>query len=343
VRIAQVSTLNGPVHLERGGSIEQLVWFLTRELTRLGHEVTVFGTAGSEPGSELVATLPGPYGKDGSPNDWQLCEWINLARAVEQSSRFDVIHSHAYLWGLPLGRVSSAPMVHTLHTMPSLDDVRLRRIEPQEPVVGISEYQWSGCPRTPVASVVHHGVDPAQFTYRPEPDDHLVFIGRFLPGKGALAAIETARVLDIPLRLAGPRNDYYRAEVEPLVDGRSVEYVGWVSGSVRDELLGRARALLYPLRDPEPFGLVLVEAMMCGTPVAALRIGAVPEIVAEGITGCTADSPADYPAAVMRTLGLDRSLVRRHAESRFSVTCMAEGYVRAYEDAIASRMVGGQP
>ena len=118
MRIAQVSTLATPVRRERSDSIEYLVWLLSRELTRLGHAVTVFAAAGSEVCGELVATLPGPYGMDGSPDDWQLCEWINLCRAVEQSARFDVLHSHAYLWGLPLQPLAHAPMIHTTHIIP---------------------------------------------------------------------------------------------------------------------------------------------------------------------------------------------------------------------------------
>ena len=118
MRIAQVATLSTPVRREGSDSIESLVWLLSRELIDMGHEVTVFACAGSEPPGELVATLPGPYARDGSPGNWQLCEWINLCRAVEQSGRFDVLHSHAYLWGLPLEGLSRAPLVHTLHVSP---------------------------------------------------------------------------------------------------------------------------------------------------------------------------------------------------------------------------------
>src|SRR4030095_419696 len=118
MRTAHVSTLPAPVRRETGGSIESLVWLLTRELVRLGHEVTVFGTNGSEVPGEMVATLPGPYGENGSPGDWHLCEWMNLSRAVAESNRFDVLHSHGYLWGIPLEPLSRAPMVHTLHIAP---------------------------------------------------------------------------------------------------------------------------------------------------------------------------------------------------------------------------------
>src|SRR5262249_13465613 len=130
MRIAQVSTLATPVRRERSDSIEYLVWLLSRELTRLGHAVTVFAAAGSEVYGELVVTLPGPYGTDGSPDDWQLCEWMNLCRAVEESGRFDVLHSHAYLWGLPLERLARSPMVHTFHLGPYENEAALRALVP---------------------------------------------------------------------------------------------------------------------------------------------------------------------------------------------------------------------
>src|SRR6266545_2822558 len=124
MRIAQIATLSAPVRRETGGSVESLIWLLTRELIRLGHEVTVFGSADSEVDGELVATLPGPYGAAGALDDWYLCEWVNLCRAVEQSERFDVLHSHAYLWGIPLQPLSRSPMLHTTHIVPDDNTAR---------------------------------------------------------------------------------------------------------------------------------------------------------------------------------------------------------------------------
>src|SRR5260370_34415940 len=140
MRIAQVSTVGTPVRREGSDSIESLVWLLGRELTRLGHEVTTFAAAGSEAYGELVATLPGPYGTAGAPDDWQLCEWVNLCRAVEQSGRFDVLHSHAYLWGLPLSRLARAPMVHTLHIIAYEEEARLCALIPEPPLPPPSTY-----------------------------------------------------------------------------------------------------------------------------------------------------------------------------------------------------------
>jgi glycosyltransferase involved in cell wall biosynthesis len=330
MRIAQIATLATPVRQERSDSIEHLVWLLSRELTRMGHEVTVFAAAGSEVCGKLIATLPGPYGTNGAPDDWQLCEWINLCRAVEQSDRFDVLHSHAYLWGLPLSRLARAPMVHTLHIHPYEDEARLRSLIPDARVTAISDYQWWAFPELKPAAMIHHGVDPEQFPFQARPKDYVCYLGRFIPGKGPLEAITVARALGLRLLLAGPCNEYFREVVEPLVDGRSVEYLGYVSGEERSQLLGGARTLLYPLEAPEPFGLVMVEAMMCGTPVAATAIGAVPEVVDDGITGFTASDADSLIPLMPRVLALDRQRVRQRAEQRFSAHRMARQYADLY-------------
>jgi glycosyltransferase involved in cell wall biosynthesis len=357
MRIAQISTVATPVREHGSGSIETLVWLLGRELTRRGHEVTTFAAAGSEPCGELVATLPGTYGKNGSPGDWQLCEWINLCRAVEESGRFDVLHSHVYLWGLPLDRLARAPMVHTLHVTPYEQEARLWALAtvgcvtgpksdeagaspvhgtgnaPYFPnVTAISRYQWSAYPEFKPCAVIHHGIDTAQFPFQAQAEDYVCYLGRFLGGKGPLQAVKTARALGLCVKLAGPRSDYFKKHIEPLVDGKSVEYLGFISGPEKSRLLGSARALLYPIQCPEPFGLVMIEAMMCGTPVAAIGLGAVPEIVDEGITGsCAESSMEDFGQTVMRAMILDRRRVRARAEKRFSCSRMAAEYVQVYE------------
>jgi len=339
MRIAQVSTLGTPTRREGSDSIESLVWILTRELTRLGHKVTVFAAGGSEVDGELVASLPGTYGKAGAPDDWQLCEWINLCRAVEESARFDVMHSHAYLWGLPLQTISRAPMIHTLHVSAYDEPARLWSLTPDAHVTAISNYQWSAFPQFAPRAVIYHGVDPAQFTLRTQPEDYLCFLGRFIPRKGALKAITVARGMGLPLRMAGPRNDYFREHIEPHVDGRSVEYVGYVTGQQRDHFLGGARALLYPVEEPEPFGLVQVEAMLCGTPVVGMRIGAVPEIIDEGVTGYTVNNPNDWEGQLIRALTLDRAGVRVRARARFSSERMAREYAELYQQVLSTSHV----
>lgn len=337
MRIAQISTLATPVRQIGSGSVEGIVWVLTRELVRLGHEVTVFCAGGSETHGNLFTTLPGPYATNGSPGNWQLCEWINICRAVEQSDRFDVLHSHAYLFGIPLQKIARAPMIHTMHVCPNEDQVELRSMMPDACVTATSKYQWSAFPEVRPNAVIYYGVDVTQFSLRLEPQDYVCYLGRFTPGKGVLRAIEVAKALDIRLLIAGPRNAYFRNKVEHLVDGRSVECVGAVSGSERNQLLGGARALLYSLEAPEPFGLVQVESMLCGTPVAAIRIGAVPEIVEDGVTGYCADTVSDLPRQVLNCFNLDRQRVRERAAERFSADRMADEYVRVYEQVASGK------
>ena len=332
MRIAQISTMSAPVRQHSGGSVEALLWLLTRELQRLGHEVTVFGTGDSQLTSgKLVPTLPGPYGSPESLDDWYLCEWVNLAGAIEQSGAFDVLHAHAYLWGLPLEPLSRAPMVHTMHIVPDETSAGLWSRRPSAVVTAISQHQWSAYPDLKPAAIIPHGVDMTQFTFRPEHEDYICYLGRFVSGKGPIQAISIARKLGIRLLMAGPPNAYFRDHVKPLVDGKTVEYVGYLAGAERDRFLGRAKALLYPIQFPEAFGLVLVEAMLCGTPVAAMRLGAVSEIVEEGVTGCTATNDTELIDACARCFALDRARIRKRAEQRFSAERMARDYLRVYE------------
>ena len=330
MRIALVSTVSAPVRKDSAGSVETWTWLMARELARLGHETTVFGCGGSELDGDFVETLPGPYGAPGSYDDWQLCEWVNLCAAVRESARFDALHTQAYLWGTPLQPFSRAPMVHTMHIVPDPNAARLWESMPDTKVTALSKNQWSHYPHLIPAAVIPHGVDIAQFTFRDKPDDYVLYLGRFHSGKGPLQAIHAARALGLRLVLAGPDSGYFREKVKPLVDGNSVVYAGFVKGAERDKLLGGARALLHPIQYPEAFGLVLAEAMLCGTPVAAMRAGAVPEIVEEGLTGFMAEGPDDFAAAITKCFALDRRLIRQNAERRFSSERMARDYAALY-------------
>jgi glycosyltransferase involved in cell wall biosynthesis len=334
MRIAEVASVATAVKREGSGSIEQVVWTLSQGLLDRGHSVTVFGVAGSESPGDLVCTLPGPYGHPDVPEEWRVAEWVNVARALERADDFDVVHSHGYLYGLPLAPLCSVPMVHTLHVMPPQESAALARLYPSATITALSAHQWSEYPDLQQPRVIPNGIPSEAFTFTAEPDGYLAFLGRFAPGKGVVTAIETARRLGLPIHLAGWANDMYAAEVAPLVDGEAVRFVGPVYGRERDRFLGGAVALLYPITSHEPFGMVMPEAMLCGTPVAAFRVGAVPEIVEEDVTGFTVPVGADLAPAVRSALTLDRTLVARVAADRFSSTAMVLAYETLFEDVI---------
>jgi glycosyltransferase involved in cell wall biosynthesis len=331
MRIAQVATISAPVLAESSGSVESLVWLLAHELQKLGHDVTVFGTRDSQVPGKLESVLPGPYGSPGSLNDWHICEYLNLANAVSKAGNFDILHTHAYLWGLPLECLCSSKMVHTMHIVPDDDAARLWALHPGAAVTALSQHQWSGYPELKPVAVIPHGLDPSEFEFCATPADYVLYLGRFVSGKGARHAIRYARELGLRLLLAGPENAWFREHVKPHVDGNNVEYLGYVSGAHKVKLLGGARALLYPIQFPEAFGLVLIEAMLCGTPVVAMGIGAAPDIVDQGVTGfCVADSD-EFLGAIPKAFALPRAAIRAAAERRFSAQRMAQGYLELYQ------------
>lgn len=333
MRIAQISTMASPVRPRDSHSVEQVVWLLSDELVRMGHDVTVFGCAGAETAANFE-TSTGAYAQNGGLSDWHLCEWANLSEAVSRSGDFDVIHSHVYLWGIPLEVFSAVPMLHTLHVQPFADEAILRQRFPQSRVTALSRAQWSDFPELPTLPVVHHGVDARQFTPWMNPEHYVLFLGRLVPGKGVLQAIDAASAGGITLKIAGEPTDYFREQVAPRVDGTRVMYVGPVTGEAQNTLIASARGLVYPIERPEPFGLVLIEAMSCGTPVAGMSLGAVPELVTDGIDGCLAADADGLADALRRAMCLDRRRVFESAAARFSASRMACGYLRLYEQAV---------
>jgi glycosyltransferase involved in cell wall biosynthesis len=263
---------------------------------------------------------------------------MNVAAAVERAREFDVIHCQAeyYPMSLAFSRLSATPVVQTLHHAPGATEVALWARYPEAPFIAISDEQARLLEGVRVAGVVRHAIDISTFTFRGTPDDYLLFLGRFTEGKGVLQAIEIAKHAGRRLVLAAAENDYYREVVAPLVDGRTVVYRGEADHDERVRLYGGAVALLYPVQASEPFGLVLIEAMACGTPVAALDRGAVREIVDDGVTGGVFRDESAMRRDLDRVLGLDRARVRRQAEARFGVGRMVDEYAAVYRRIVAS-------
>ena len=344
MRIALVAPVAQSVPPARSGSIETVTDLLARGLVARGHDVTLFATGSSETPAALHATFEKGYHADESLWPWELCELLNLAAAVERARAFDVIHAQAEYapLGLAYARVSPAPIVQTVHHWPTDPEIALWSRYPEAPFVAVSAAQARRLRGLTVAGVVHHAVDLASLPFEAQPADYLLFLGRFTEGKGVLEAIAAARRTAMRLVLAAAQNDYYREVVAPLVDGDRVVCRDEVDPAGKATLLGGARALLYPVQADEPFGLVLAEAMACGTPVAALNRGAVGELVDEGVTGGVFDSLDDLVAGLSEVAALDRTRVRGRAVERFHPGRMVEEYAAIYAELADCRPRGGR-
>jgi glycosyltransferase involved in cell wall biosynthesis len=305
---------------------------LTEGLVARGHDVTLYATADSKTSARLNAIYPHGYWHDEHMWPWELYEMLNLAAAVERSSEYDIIHYEAayYPMSLAFTRLSPTPIVQTLHHSPSAAEVTLWSRYPEAPFVAISNEQARLLVGLNVVDTVLHGIDTDGFTFEAKPDDYLLFLGRFTEGKGVLQAIEIAKRVGMRLILAAAEGEYYREKIAPHVDGRHVVYYGEADFAAKVKLYGGARALLYPIQAREPFGLVLAEAMACGTPVAALDRGAVREVVDEGVTGMVFNDLEQMINDLPRVFDLDRRSVREQAVARFGVARMVDGYNAVY-------------
>jgi glycosyltransferase involved in cell wall biosynthesis len=339
LRIAEVGPVATSIPPPRSSSVELVTSLLTEGLVARGHDVTLFATGSSRTSARLHATFERGYGEDASLWPWELCELFNLAAAVERAQEFDVIHYQAMYAPISLAfaRVTRTPLVQTLHHAPSGPEVALWRRYADAPFVAISDEQARLMDGLRVVATIHHGVDARAFTFRARPDDYLLFLGRFTSGKGVLDAIAVARRTGMRLLLAAAENDYYRESVAPLVDGDRIVYVGEVDHPRKVALLGGARALLYPVRAGEPFGLVLAEAMLCGTPVAALNRGAVTELIEDGVSGGVFETLDALESGLARVMALDRARVRAAAERRFSIDRMVDAYVDVFTRLAATK------
>ncbi len=337
LRIAMVAPVAQSVPPVRSGSVETVTAILTEGLVARGHDVTLFATADSTTSATLHATCDRGYHDDPALWPWELCELFNLAAAAERADEFDVIHYQAEYTPLALAfsRLTTTPLLQTLHYTPSDSEVRLWSRYPEAPFVAISGTQAAQLSGLRLTATIHHAVDTARLAYRADPEDYLLFLGRFTAGKGVLEAIEVSRRSGRRLVLAAAENDYYRNTVAPHVDGRQIVYAGEVDAAGKTTLLGGARVLLYPVQEAEPFGLVLAEAMACGTPVAVLDRGAAPELVDDGVTGHVWGSLDALIEGLPAVEALDRARVRARAVERFGAQRMVDAHVHVYRQLAA--------
>ncbi len=339
LRIAILSPVWFPVPPTGYGGIEWIVSLLADGLTAAGHEVTLFASGDSRTQATLASVF------EHAPSELigrSLPELHHALAAYERAGEFDVINDHTGPLGAALGGLVDAPVVHTVHgplnEEAGLVYEALDRIEPKVGLISISLNQRKPKPELNWVANVPNALDLEHYPCKPHRGEYLFFLGRMNHEKGAHRAIAVAMELGLPLKLAGKvrerkEQEYFSEFVEPHI-GNSIEYLGEVNHGTKVELLQDARATLFPIEWEEPFGLVMIESMACGTPVIATRHGAVPEVIEDGRSGVIVDHYREIPEALERADGIDPMEARRYVEECFAPERMVGDYVRAYRDAV---------
>ena len=336
MKIAQIAPLVESVPPRLYGGTERVVSWLTEELVRQGHEVTLFASGDSQTKAQLAAIVPRALRLDGIHNSLPY-NIIMLDQVAARMDAFDVIHFHIDFFHYPIFRNMAHKTLTTLHgrqDLPELPDIY--RAFPHMPLVSISDHQRLPVPPVNWMGTVYHGLPEGQFHMGQGQGGYLAFLGRICADKGPVEAIEIARRAGMPLKIAAKVDPvdqpYFDTVVAPLLaKSPHVEFIGEINDSQKQDFLGNAKALLFPICWPEPFGLVMIEAMACGTPVVAFSCGSVPEIMEDGLTGFVVKDVAGAADAVSRLGQLYRPSIRARFEERFSARAMARDYLRIYE------------
>jgi glycosyltransferase involved in cell wall biosynthesis len=342
MKIAQVAPLMESVPPRLYGGTERIVSYLTEELVRLGHDVTLFASGDSITSAELAPCCTRALRLDPTVRDTVPHFMVMIDKVRERAEEFDVLHFHVDLFHFPLFSALAARTLTTLHGRQDLADLKPFYSRFGEmPLVSISNDQRKPLPHANFIATIHHGI-PADL-HRPsfEQGSYLAFLGRISPEKRPDRAIRIARAAGIPLKIAAKVDkvdeDYFRNDIFPLIDGPGVEFIGEINEREKTKFLGDAAALLFPVDWPEPFGLVMIEAMACGTPVLAFRCGSIPEVIDDGVTGKVVDSEEDANTALSEILSYDRRAVRQRFEERFTANRMAKAYVSTYRQLLMTR------
>jgi glycosyltransferase involved in cell wall biosynthesis len=337
MRIAQIAPLWERVPPFRYGGIELIVKLLTDELVRRGHEVTLFASGDSITKAKLCSVHDRALRLDPNIKEPAIYEQMLLAEIYENAHHFDIIHSHIGCAALPYTSFVKTPTVHTMHGIFTPDNEKIYRRFARQPFISISEAQREPRLGLNYIHTVYNGIDTAVYSFHPEPaqPSYIAFVGRISPEKGPLQAIKVARAVGLPLKMAGKIDsvdrEYYQQQVEPLIDGEQIQYLGEISHEDKVKLLGCATVTLFPITWREPFGLVMIESMATGTPVIGMNLGSVPEVIAHGKTGFVCNSLGEMIEVIPNALKLDRQTCREYVVSRFSVETMTDEYERVYE------------
>lgn len=335
MKIAQVAPLYESVPPEQYGGTERVVSYLTEELVALGHEVTLFASGDSITSAELVPCCPRSLRTDPNRIDPLVHHYLMLEEVFKRASQFDLAHFHIDYLHFPLSRRSRISQLTTLHGRLDLPDLApLYRQFRDMPLVSISDAQRRPLPWAQWLGTVYHGLPEDLFKFHEAPGDYLACLGRVSPEKRVDRAIEIAKRAGMPLKIAAKVDkvdrDYFENVIKPMLDPSLVEFIGEIGGKEKEEFLGKAYALLFPIDWPEPFGLVMIEAMACGTPVIAWPHGSVPEIM-EDDAGFIVNSVKEAARAVESLTSFDRRRCREVFERRFTAARMARDYVNIYE------------
>ena len=336
VRVAVIAPVWFPVPPSGYGGIELVVSLLAEGLVDAGHDVTLFASGGSTTKANLITPMPEPPAASELGNPW--FDALHALSSYLQVDGFDVVHDHAGIVGPVCGamRRGTPPVVHTLHGPWTPESKQFYAVAaPHVHLVAISDAQRAMNPDVAYATTVHNGIDLSAYPYRAAKEDFLVYVGRATPDKGPKEAIEIARRAGMPLQMVlkrgePPEQEYFHREIEPLLRS-DVELHENVPHDVKVDLLGRAKAMVFPIRWPEPFGLVMVEAMACGTPVVTTNWGAAPELVDDGITGFRRDGDDDLVDALAHVGDIDPAACRKWVEERFSAEAMVRSYENVYK------------
>lgn len=348
MRIAQVAPLTEAVPPKLYGGTERVVHWLTEELVSLGHDVTLFASGDSNTSAKLDATWPKALRLDGSIRDPNALHMVMLERVRRKcdDDEFDFLHFHLDYYPFSLFARQPTPFLTTLHGRLDLPEHQpVFNTFSSVPVISISTAQRRPVPQANWLRTIHHGLPEKLLTPQPVTPSYLAVLGRIAPEKGVDTAIKIAIRSGIPLKIAAKVDradqDYYDEVIRPLMDHPLVEYIGEIGDHEKSDFLSGALGLLLPINWPEPFGLVMIEAMACGAPVIAFNRGSVPEIIDEGVTGFVVEDELSAAAIIDRLAQMDRTAIRRRFEERFTARRMAVDYLAAYQeltDAAAPRM-----
>jgi len=331
MHIAMLSSIAWRTPPQNYGPWESVVSLLTEELVSRGYMVTLFATGNSETNGKLHSVCARGYEEDHSiiPKVW---ECLHISELFEHAEDFDIIHNNFDFLPLTYTGFISTPVVTTIHGFSSPGILPVyKKYNNKVSYISISDADRS--PELDYIKTIHHGIDLNQFDFQPDPDDYLLFFGRIHPDKGTKEAIEIARACNKKLILAGIIQDeaYYKQYIVPYLDRKNVVFIGSAEPVQRNQLLGKATALLHPINFEEPFGLSVIESMACGTPVIAFNRGSMPELIENGKNGFLVNTVDGAIEAVGQIKNIDRKYCRRYIEQHFTINQMAEKYIQVYE------------